>query len=313
MPLTMAGTAKDRESLAEAGTRGTTQDRPPSVMMEVMNRSELAEFLRNRRARVTPREVGLPEGDRRRTPGLRRQEVAQLAGMSIDYYIRLEQGRGPRPSHQVLGALGRALLLTADERAHLYNLAGDPPAPGGRPPKDVPRGILNLLSVLEDIPAYVLDARYDILAWNDLAGIVMGGLNSGSGGGFNVIRWIFGSPDVRANLEDEEKGRFARASVADLRAATGRYPGDAGIRSLVAEMLARSPEFAGLWAAHDVAIRRDHRKSLTHPLIGTIEVVCQVLPVPDRDQRLVLYTTEAGSPSHDALRMLGMLQRSPSR
>jgi transcriptional regulator with XRE-family HTH domain len=281
--------------------------------MEVMNRSELAEFLRNRRARVTPREVGLPEGDRRRTPGLRRQEVAQLAGMSIDYYIRLEQGRGPRPSRQVLGALARALLLTADERAHLFHLAGEASAPSGSPPKDVPQGILNLLSVLEDLPAYVLDARYDILAWNDLASILMGDLDARPEEDLNVIRWVFHSPNVREDLQDEEKGHFARTSVADLRAATGRYPGDAGIRSLVAEMLACSPEFAGLWAAHDVAIRRDHRKFRTHPLIGTIEVVCQVLPIPDRDQRLVLYTTEAGSPSHDALRMLGMLQRSPSR
>ncbi|MFI7467152.1 helix-turn-helix transcriptional regulator [Nonomuraea sp. NPDC049646] len=163
--------------------------------------------------------MGLPGGGRRRTPGLRRQEVAQLAGMSIDYYIRLEQGRGPHPSRQVLGALGRALMLDQDERAHLFRLAGQV-LETPRIREDVPAGILHLLAFLEDVPAYVLDARYDLRAWNPLANMLMGDLDSLPPDGRNVIRWVFRSPGIAEHLSDEEKkSRFARASVADLRVA----------------------------------------------------------------------------------------------
>ncbi|MEO3869924.1 helix-turn-helix transcriptional regulator [Nonomuraea sp. B12E4] len=272
-----------------------------------MNRDELADFLRNRRARVTPTEVGLPSGERRRTPGLRRQEVAQLAGMSIDYYIRLEQGRGPHPSRQVLNALSRALMMTQDERAHLFDLAGQAlEAPRIR--EDVPDSLLHLLAFLEDVPAYVLDARCDIRAWNPMANLLMHDLDSQSPDQRNVIRWVFKSPDIAEYLEDEEKSRFARASVADLRVALGRYPDDAPLQALVAEMLALSPEFAELWARHEVEVRREQRKCVHHPRVGVIEAICQVMPVPDRDDlRLVLYTTEPGSPSHQALRELRQL------
>jgi transcriptional regulator with XRE-family HTH domain len=274
---------------------------------EGMNRDTLADFLRSRRARVTPAEVGLPGGDRRRTPGLRRQEVAQLAGMSIDYYIRLEQGRGPHPSRQVLNALARALMLTQDERAHLFHLAGQAlEAPSIR--EDVPGGVLHLLAFLEEVPAYVLNARYDILAWNPMADALMNGLEDQPPERRNAIRWVFMSPDLAEHFDDEEKGRFARASVADLRIAAGRYPEDRKLRALVAEMLALSPEFADLWARHEVEVRREQRKRVLHPAVGPIEMICQVMPVPDRDDlRLVLYTTEPGSPSHRALRELRQL------
>lgn len=269
-----------------------------------MNREELAGFLRSRRERVTPDEVGLPGGERRRTPGLRRQEVAQLAGMSIDYYIRLEQGRGPHPSRQVLNALARALMLSTDERAHLFHLTGQTLEPARRR-NDVPQSIMHLIAFLEEVPAYVLDARYDILAWNPLANALMGDLDSQPIENMNVIRWVFSSPELAEHLSDEEKSRFARASVADLRWAAGRYPDDTGIQTLVAEMLALSPEFARLWAMHEVRVRREQRKQFTHPVVGMIDAICQVLPVPDReDLRLVLYTTEPGSASHQALRRL---------
>lgn len=269
-----------------------------------MNREEMAEFLRTRRARVSPKDVGLPEGARRRTPGLRRQEVAQLAGMSVDYYIRLEQGRGPHPSRQVLGALGRALMLTVDERDHLFRVAGQPLEPL-KVRDDVPDGILHLITFMEEVPAYVLNARYDILAWNPMASILMHNLDEQSPRDRNVIRWVFGSPDIAEHLTNEEKGRFARASVADLRVAAGRYPDDRPLQALVTEMLAFSPEFAALWAEHEVELRREQRKRIVHPVVGEIHAICQVLAVPDRDDlRLVLYTTEPGSPSHQALRTL---------
>ncbi|MEV5494386.1 helix-turn-helix transcriptional regulator [Nonomuraea fuscirosea] len=272
-----------------------------------MNRDELADFLRARRARVTPAEVGLPGGGRRRTPGLRRQEVAQLAGMSIDYYIRLEQGRGPHPSRQVLGALARALLLTQDERTHLFHLAGQPLDPP-RIREDVPASLLHLITFLEEVPAYVVNARGDLRAWNPMADALMGGLSTLPPERLNVIRWVFLSPQITEHLSDEEKGRFARASVADLRVSAGRYPDDRALQALVAEMLALSPEFAELWAQHDVEIRREQRKQVVHPAVGVIDTICQVMPVPDRDDlRLVLYTTEPGSPSHRALRELRQL------
>ncbi|MET9344577.1 DNA-binding protein [Nonomuraea sp. NPDC003804] len=158
---------------------------------------------------------------------------------------------------------------------------------------------------LEEVPAYVLDAKYDILAWNPLASALMGDLDAQPRDQLNVIRWVFRSPDLAEHLSDEEKGRFARASVADLRWAAGRYPDDREIQALVAEMLALSPEFAALWAEHEVKVRREQRKRITHPAVGSIDAICQVLPVPERDDlRLVLYTTEPGSPSHQALRRL---------
>ncbi|MEQ4721305.1 helix-turn-helix transcriptional regulator [Nonomuraea sp. B19D2] len=272
-----------------------------------MNRDGLADFLRIRRAHVTPAEVGLPDGERRRTPGLRRQEVAQLAGMSIDYYIRLEQGRGPHPSRQVLNALARALMLSQDERAHLFHLAGQA-VESPRIREDVPQSLLHLISFMEEVPAYVLDARYDILAWNPLAGALMGGLDSVTAENRNVIRWVFMSPDIAEHLDDEERGRFARASVADLRAAAGRYPDDRKLQALVTELLALSPHFAELWSRYEVELRRQQRKRVTHPVVGEIDVICQVMAVPDRDDlRLVLYTAEPGSPSHQALRDLRQL------
>ncbi|MFC6081728.1 helix-turn-helix transcriptional regulator [Sphaerisporangium aureirubrum] len=270
-----------------------------------MNRNDLAEFLRDRRSKVLPHDVGLPGGGPRRTPGLRRQEVAQLAGMSVDYYIRLEQARGPHPSRQVLQALSRALMLTGDERAHLFNLACEAPVqPSAGPRQDVPPGILRLLSQMEEVPAYVVDARYEILAWNTMASALMCGLESVPVGHRNVVRWVFTHPGLPEHMSSELSSRFARLCVADLRAAAARYPGDRGIKDLVAEMLALSPDFARLWAAHEVAVRRDQPKRLEHPVVGPVDVVCQVLDVPDRDQRLVVYTVEPGSPSMAALRRL---------
>ncbi|MFB4275377.1 MULTISPECIES: helix-turn-helix transcriptional regulator [unclassified Nonomuraea] len=272
-----------------------------------MNRDELATFLRARRARVTPADMGLPGGGSRRTPGLRRQEVAQLAGMSIDYYIRLEQGRGPHPSRQVLNALARALMLSQDERTHLFQLAGQPLDPP-RIREDVPGSLLHLIAYLEEVPAYVLDARYDLRAWNPMAAAIMGDLDTLPPERRNVIRWVFMSPDIADFFDHDEKGRFARASVADLRIAAGRYPEDRALQALVTEMLALSPQFAELWARHEVEVRREQRKRINHPVVGPIDTICQVMPVPDRDDlRLVLYTTEPGSPSHQALRELRQL------
>jgi transcriptional regulator with XRE-family HTH domain len=272
-----------------------------------VNRDDLATFLRTRRHRLRPADVGLPGSGRRRTPGLRRQEVAQLAGMSVDYYIRLEQARGPRPSRQVLAALARALLLTADEREYLFRLVGESPPPAARPSREVSPGLRNLLDSLPETPAYVVDAKYDILAWNRLATHFIGDLSGLAEPDRNMIRWMFRLPAAAGPWSDPEAARFARSTVAELRAAYARYPADPGIGALVTELLGVSPEFAQMWAAHEVESRRPLIKRVDHPLTGPLEFECQILHVADTGQRLIVYCAAPGSATQAAFRRLAEL------
>jgi transcriptional regulator with XRE-family HTH domain len=270
----------------------------------MLNREDLATFLLSRRQRLQPADVGLPDIGRRRTPGLRRQEVAQLAGMSVDYYIRLEQARGPRPSRQVLGALARALMLTADEREYLFRVAGESPPQAPSPSRDVSPGIRNLIDSLPDTPAYVVDAKYDVLAWNALATHFIGDLSAFAPSDRNMIRWIFRLPATAVPWTDPDAVRFTRSTVADLRASYARYPADPGIRELVTELLGSSPRFAEIWAEHDVETRRPLVKRVDHPLAGLLEFECQVLQIPDTGQRLITYCAAPGSPTQAAFRRL---------
>jgi transcriptional regulator with XRE-family HTH domain len=280
-----------------------------------VRRDELSEFLRHRRARLRPADVGLPSSStttgQRRTPGLRRQEVAQLAGMSVDYYIRLEQGRGPRPSRQLLSALARALLLTIDEREYLFRLTGESPPPVAGPVREVPPAILTLLRTLRDTPAYVMDAKYDVLAWNDLATLFIGDVGSVPESERNIIRWMFRQPPDDPHWTDGEQVRFVRACVADLRVAYARYPGDRGITELVTELNGTSPRFAEMWANQEVEARRSITKRIDdHPVAGPLEFECQVLYVPDTDQRLIVYCAAPGSPTEAAFRRVsGTLEK----
>ena len=272
-----------------------------------MNRDDLATFLRTRRHRLCPADAGLPGAGPRRTPGLRRQEVAQLAGMSVDYYIRLEQARGPRPSRQVLAALARALLLTADEREYLFRLAGESPPPAASPSRQISPGIRSLLDSLPETPAYVVDAKYDILAWNRLATHFIGDLSGLAEPDRNMIRWMFRLPAAAGPWSDPEAARFARSTVAELRAAYARYPADPGIGALVTELLGVSPEFAQMWAAHEVETRRPLIKRVDHPLTGPLEFECQILHVADTGQRLIVYCAAPGSATQAAFRRLAEL------
>jgi transcriptional regulator with XRE-family HTH domain len=278
-----------------------------------MNRDELAAFLRTRRDRLQPSDVGLVSAGRRRTPGLRRQEVAQVAGMSVDYYIRLEQARGPRPSRQILAALARALLLTADERDYLFRLAGENPPPAAVPPREISPGLRNLLDSMPETPAYVVDAKYDILAWNELATYFIGDLSGHPEADRNVIRWTFGQVADSAPWSDEESVRFARATVADLRAAYARYPSDAGMRALVTELLALSPQFGQMWSEHEVEPRRPLIKRFVHPMAGPLEFECQVLHVGETGQRVIVYCAAPDSPTQEAFRRLARAGGSPYR
>ena len=275
----------------------------------MLNRAELAAFLRTRRERLSPRDVGLPDGQRRRTPGLRRQEVAQLAGLSVDYYIRLEQARGPRPSRHVLTALARALMLTTDERGYLFRVAGEEPSPAQVPSHEVPAGIRYLIDVMPETPAYVVSATYDILAWNRLATFFIGDLSRFAEDDRNMVRWMFARPADDRYWDDEHALAFTRSVVADLRAAYARYPRDRSIGALTGELLALSPHFAAMWAEHEVGGRHPMVKSVDHPLTGPIEFECQVLHIADTDQRLIAYVAAPGSATQLAFRRLAALAR----
>jgi transcriptional regulator with XRE-family HTH domain len=269
-----------------------------------MNREELAAFLRTRRDRLRPADVGLPDSGRRRTAGLRRQEVAQLAGMSVDYYIRLEQARGPHPSRQILAALARALMLSGDEREYLFRLAGESPPPVAGPSREISPGIQNLLDSLPETPAYVVDAKYDILAWNPLATFFIGDLSAFAESDRNMIRWMFRLPANDGPWSDPDSVRFARSTVADLRAAYARYPSDQGFSGLVAELLALSPLFAQMWAEHEVESRRPLIKRFRHPIAGPLEFECQILHVGETGQRLIVYCAAPASATQAAFRRL---------
>ncbi len=301
---TRAPTTTGAPSTHGAASTARAASTTPGPARHSIRRGELAAFLRARRAGLRPGDAGLPGGGRRRTPGLRRQEVAELAGMSVDYYIRLEQGRGPHPSEQILAALARALMLTRDERDYLFQIAGESPPPSASPSREVTPALRHLLDSMPGIPAYVLDAKYDVLAWNQLATYFIGDMSAVPDTDRNVLRWTFRQPSDDLHWTDAETLAFTRACVADLRAAYARYPGDRSIGDLVTELLATSPRFAQMWAAHEVEVRRPVTKRVAHPLAGPLEFDCHVLHVPDTDQRLVVYSAAPGSPTWATFRRL---------
>ncbi|MDH6582642.1 transcriptional regulator with XRE-family HTH domain [Streptomyces sp. SAI-133] len=274
-----------------------------------MDRRELADFLRSRRARITPSDVGLPAGARRRTPGLRREEVAQLAYISTEYYTRLEQARAPRPSLEVLAQVARALRLSDAERDHLHHLAGTPQGPPSGPSREVRQSIVDLLHRLPRAAAIVISATHEVIAWNDLAAALMEDFSALPRRDRNLVRRAFLGPHPEGGrlygVSDVEE--FAVSAVQHLRAASARYPDDAELTGLVAELLDGSKEFARLWAAHDVTAAPTLCKTFDHPVVGRIVVNCDVLDIADRDQRVVIYTAAPGSPSEEALRLLSVV------
>jgi len=274
-----------------------------------VDRRELASFLRSRRERITPADVGLPAGPRRRTPGLRREEVARLAYISTEYYTRLEQARGPHPSREVLSGLARALRLSDAERDHLHHLAGAPPLPPAGPTREVRRSILDLLHRLPQAAATVMSASFDVLAWNDLAAALLEDFSAVPPRDRNLVRRVFLGPHPHGQrlygLSDADT--FAHAAARRLRAAAARYPGDAALAALVAELLGASEDFARLWESHDVTTEPTLRKTFQHRLVGPVTVNCDVLHIHDDDQQLVIYTAVPGSPSEEALRLLSVV------
>jgi len=274
-----------------------------------MDKRELGAFLRSRRERLRPQDVGLPSGARRRTPGLRREEVAVLAHISTEYYVRLEQGRAPRPSGEVLAGIAGALRLTDAESSHLHVLAGTVPARAGLHRRDVRPSILALLERLPQTAAVVVSAAFEVLAWNDLAAALIVDFGALSPGERNFARMAFLRPArPEAGLyRISDVAEFRLHVVMELRSALARYPADPAVTGLVAQLRDGSAEFARLWERHDVQAAPTLTKTFRHPAVGDITLDCDSLKLTDRDQRLVLYTAPPGSADADALALLHML------
>jgi len=266
--------------------------------------NRLGEFLRARRALVTPDDVGLPDLGRRRVAGLRREELALLAGVSVDYYVRLEQGRDTHPSEQVLDALARALRLDHDAVAHLHDLAR--PAPRRRRPRERPErvrpGVLRLLESWSAIPAFVLGRRMDVLAFNALAGMLHEGFRTER----NMVRLVFLDPTARDTFPDFDG--VAQETVATLRAAAGADLDDPRLAELVGELSLKSDEFRRLWARHEVREKASGIKRMLHPMVGELVLGYETLRVNDAPEQLVVgYHAEPGSASERALALLGAI------
>ncbi|WP_051468786.1 helix-turn-helix domain-containing protein [Actinomadura oligospora] len=268
---------------------------------------ELADFLRSRRDRLQPEDFGLPPGQRR-SPGLRRAEVAQLAGISVDYYIRLEQGKSGRPSATVLDSLARALRLSVDERDHLFRLAGSDQGLPRRAAttERVRPSVHRILETLGTTPAYVIGRRMDVLAWNPMAAALIMDFGAVPPGQRNMLWHAFCDPAARQLYVDW--GRVARQGIAHLRMAAARNPDCPMIAGLVGELSVKSEEFRTWWARHDVQDRRSGRKEFAHPVVGRLSLDYDALQLPDGpDQHLITYTAPADSPSRGALDLLAVV------
>lgn len=263
---------------------------------------DLAGFLRTRRSRVDPATVGIPTDSRRRVEGLRREEVAHLSGVSVDYYVRLEQGRATQPSEQVLDALARVLGLDETEREHLYRLARQRRRRAKSPSGRLRPELLRVLDLVTDAPALIMDHRLNVVAGNRLAGLLYGREIPG----LNTARHIF--------LEEAERGLYADWEnctldvVGHLRLAAGKYPDDPRLTSLIGELAMGSQRFRRLWARADVRARTHGRKAYLHPLVGLLELHQENFALPDESgMELLVLTAEPGSPTEDGLRLLGAL------
>lgn len=273
-----------------------------------MDREALAEFLRRRREELQPADVGLTSSARRRAPGLRREEVAQLALMSADYYTRLEQQRGPQPSTQILASLARALRLTADERDYLYRMAGHAAPDRVGSAGHVAPPLQRVFDRLSDTPAVIISNLGETLVQNPLAAALLGDHVGAAGWErFEPWRWFVNPDAERRRYPEHDRARQSRALVAGLRAAYGAMGASSQAGELVAELLKRSEEFRELWERQEVAQRFADHKVLIHPEIGPIEVDCQVLFTEDRSQALLVLTPEPRSEDEEKIRLLAVL------
>lgn len=285
-------------------------------------RGEIRDFLAGRRARITPAQAGLPTSARRRVAGLRREEVAVLAGVSTEWYTRLEKGHIAGVSDDVLDAVARALRLDDDERTYLFDLARSSRparrAPSRRRDVEVPARVQWMLDSMHMSSAFVRNGRTDVLAGNALARALYAPMfaspTTGARGRANIARFVFLDPGARDFFVDWDAAASATAAL--LRAEAGREPHDRALRELIGELSTLSPEFRHQWAAHDVLVRHDGTKQLRHPEVGHLELTFQDLDLPLSDRavhNLIIYTAEPGTPSEDRLKLLSSWAATPSR
>lgn len=272
----------------------------------------LGATLRIWRDRLSPASVGLPERDRQRAAGLRREDVAALAGISVDYITRLEQGRASTPSEQVVRALACALQLTRDEGDHLRALAGLSPAPHRSIVDAIPPGTRRLLARLADIPVAVFAADWSLVWWNQRWAVLFGDPAHVVPEARNLVRLRFPVAEDRGTLASwpvipSDAEAADSALVADLRRASARYPDDPGLSALVSRSLAGNPRFAAFWADGSVARHNGNRKTVRHPQAGDIVVDCDVLTDADTDLKVLAYTAESGSVDEERMRLAGAL------
>jgi transcriptional regulator with XRE-family HTH domain len=274
--------------------------------------SELGAFLRTRRDRIRPADVGLPTGTRRRVPGLRREEIALLAGLSVDYYTELERARAGKsriqPSAQALASLARALRLSSDERDHLFRLADRPLPPSAHASTThIQPALLSLLDRLTDTPARIITDLHETLLDNRLATALLGPSPTRHGPAASLVHRWFTDPEARSLYPVEDHPQHSRIFVADLRAAASRRGPDTQVQAIITSLRRHSQEFNELWNTHDVAVRRTDRKRLIHPELGIIELDCHNLLSEDGRQRLLWFTAPPSSPAAAQLQLLTVI------
>ncbi|MFD8570220.1 helix-turn-helix transcriptional regulator [Streptomyces sp. NPDC059639] len=266
--------------------------------------NDFGDAVRRWRDRVRPESAGLTPVGQRRAAGLRREELALLAGISADYVTRLEQGRASHPSDQVVAALARALRLSGTEREHLFRLAGLVPPGRDRVPGALTPSVHRLLERLAGTPVAVFDAAWTLLLANPLYTALLGERPQWRGHRSNGVWWTFLGPPGRVRLSPEERRAMEAALVADLRATASRYPADPELAALIAEVRSDSPRFAALWDAGAVGRHEAARKTVDHPEVGPLTLDCDILTVAGDDLRVMVYTAEPGTPDADALALL---------
>jgi len=282
--------------------------RPPHTVVSMDNRAQVREFLISRRARISPQQAGLPAyGGHRRVQGLRREEVALLAGVSIDYYVRMERGNLAGASDAVLDGIANALHLDEAERAHLLDLAraAQPAPPRRRRTKTsgITDGIQQILDAIGDAPAWVRNARHDMLAANRMARALYAPVLADPRRPANNARFVYLDPAARDFFVDFD--RSADDIAAMLRSEAGRNPHDKQLIELIGELSTRSEDFRSRWAAHDVRFHRTGHKRLHHPVVGPLELDFEAMEFPAHPGlTLLVYTAAAGTPAADSLKLL---------
>lgn len=272
-----------------------------------MDRSELAEFLRGRREALQPEDVGLPRRPRRRARGLRREEVAELVGMSTDYYARLERGTGPQPSERMVAAIARGLRLSLAERDHLFLLAGHGTPRRALRGDHVGPGLMRVLDGMRDTPAQIMGGTGETLVQNAMATALLGDQTHYTGPARSAVYRWFTDPASRLIYPVPDHPVHGRVHAAQLRRAAARQGPRSPAAALVRRLLEESPEFAAVWSEHHVDATYTDEKRFVHPEVGGLTLHCQTLLDPDQEHALLVFTATPGTDSHDKLRLLAVV------